>query len=155
MAHQTLDDLRRVIRRIETRRLPRAAPAPVEEVLGGELIDTGEGQLVVVRREFPLSHRHGHQPLAGALSAPLNLLSLLARLEAPLEDVRQLLFLDAETTGLAEHVFEILPDLLRRGLDTLESCACQVGCPSCVGPVNEVGRRAKATARALLRALTD
>ncbi|PYN00923.1 MAG: hypothetical protein DME07_15080 [Candidatus Rokuibacteriota bacterium] len=101
MAHQTLDDLRRVIRRIETRRLPRAAPAPVEEVLGGELIDTGEGQLVVVRREFPLSHRHGHQPLAGALSAPLNLLSLLARLEAPLEDVRQLLFLDAETTGLA------------------------------------------------------
>ena len=57
--------------------------------------------------------------------------------------------------GLAEHVFEILPDLLRRGLDTLESCACQVGCPSCVGPVNEVGRRAKATARALLRALTD
>ena len=57
--------------------------------------------------------------------------------------------------GLAEHVFEILPDLLRRGLATLEACACQAGCPSCVGPVNEVGRRAKATAQALLRALTD
>jgi DEAD/DEAH box helicase domain-containing protein len=57
--------------------------------------------------------------------------------------------------GLAEHVFEILPDLLRRGLETLEACACQVGCPSCVGPVNEVGRRAKRTAQALLRALTD
>jgi DEAD/DEAH box helicase domain-containing protein len=57
--------------------------------------------------------------------------------------------------GLAEHVFEILPDLLRRGLETLEVCACQVGCPSCVGPVNEVGRRAKRTAQVLLRALTD
>ena len=57
--------------------------------------------------------------------------------------------------GLAEHVFEILPDLLRRGLATLEACACRAGCPSCVGPVNEVGRRAKATAQALLRALTD
>jgi DEAD/DEAH box helicase domain-containing protein len=57
--------------------------------------------------------------------------------------------------GLAEHVFEILPDLLRRGLETLEACACQDGCPSCVGPVNEVGRKAKSTARALLRALTD
>ena len=57
--------------------------------------------------------------------------------------------------GLAEHVFEILPDLLRRGLDVLEACACQFGCPSCVGPVNEVGRRAKTTAQALLRALTD
>src|SRR5256712_529412 len=57
--------------------------------------------------------------------------------------------------GLAEHVFEILPDLLRRGLATLEACACRAGCPSCVGPVNEVGRRAKSTARSLLRALTD
>jgi DEAD/DEAH box helicase domain-containing protein len=57
--------------------------------------------------------------------------------------------------GLAEHLFEVLPDLLRRGLDTLETCACRDGCPSCVGPVNEVGRRAKSTARALLRALTD
>ena len=57
--------------------------------------------------------------------------------------------------GLAEHVFEILPDLLRRGLETLEACACRDGCPSCVGPVNEVGRKAKSTAQALLRALTD
>ena len=57
--------------------------------------------------------------------------------------------------GLAEHIFEILPDLLRRGLETLEACACRAGCPSCVGPVNEVGRGAKATAQALLRALTD
>src|SRR5499425_679255 len=57
--------------------------------------------------------------------------------------------------GLAERVFEILPDLLRNGRQTLEACACAFGCPSCVGPVNEVGRRAKATARALLRALTD
>jgi DEAD/DEAH box helicase domain-containing protein len=57
--------------------------------------------------------------------------------------------------GLAEHVFEILLDLLCRGLDTLETCACRDGCPSCVGPVNEVGRKAKSTARSLLRALTD
>ncbi len=56
--------------------------------------------------------------------------------------------------GLAEHLFDILPDLLRRGLETLETCACRDGCPSCVGPVNEVGRRAKRTAQALLRALT-
>jgi DEAD/DEAH box helicase domain-containing protein len=55
--------------------------------------------------------------------------------------------------GLAERVYEILPDLLRRGLETLEACACAFGCPSCVGPVNEVGRRAKATAARLLREL--
>ncbi len=56
--------------------------------------------------------------------------------------------------GLAERVFEILPPLLERGLATLEACACKFGCPSCVGPVNEVGRRAKATAQALLSLLT-
>jgi len=56
--------------------------------------------------------------------------------------------------GLAERVFEILPQLLRHGLETLGACRCAWGCPSCVGPVNEVGRRAKATASALLRVLT-
>src|SRR5438552_676576 len=57
--------------------------------------------------------------------------------------------------GLAERLFEILPDLLGRGLETLGACPCPFGCPSCVGPVNEVGKKAKATAQALLRALVD
>jgi DEAD/DEAH box helicase domain-containing protein len=56
--------------------------------------------------------------------------------------------------GLAERLFEVLPDLLGQGLTTLEACPCQAGCPSCVGPVNEVGRRAKTTAAKILRALT-
>ncbi|MBI4634902.1 MAG: DUF1998 domain-containing protein, partial [Candidatus Rokubacteria bacterium] len=56
--------------------------------------------------------------------------------------------------GLAERVFEILPDLLRHGRETLAACPCAWGCPSCVGPVNEVGRRAKAIAAKLLAVLT-
>ncbi len=56
--------------------------------------------------------------------------------------------------GLAERVFDVLPLLLRRGLETLQACPCRWGCPSCVGPVNEVGRRAKVTAAALLGELT-
>jgi DEAD/DEAH box helicase domain-containing protein len=56
--------------------------------------------------------------------------------------------------GLAERLFEVFPDLLLRALETLDQCACRSGCPSCVGPVNEVGRRAKLTARALLAQLT-
>jgi len=55
--------------------------------------------------------------------------------------------------GLAERIFQVLPELLARGLETLESCRCWSGCPSCVGPVNEVGRRAKPVALALLRRL--
>jgi DEAD/DEAH box helicase domain-containing protein len=56
--------------------------------------------------------------------------------------------------GLAERLFEVLPELLRCARETLSACTCRWGCPSCVGPVNEVGRRAKATAAALLRELT-
>jgi uncharacterized protein len=101
VAGHSLDDLRRVIRRIETRRPKRPAPQPIEEVLGGEVVDTGEGKLLVVRREFPLTHQHGRQTLGAVLEAPLDLLSAVARAEQPIEDARRLLFLDAETTGLA------------------------------------------------------
>jgi DEAD/DEAH box helicase domain-containing protein len=55
--------------------------------------------------------------------------------------------------GLAERIFEVLPELLARGLETLEACGCRSGCPSCAGPVNEVGRQAKPVALALLRRL--
>jgi len=57
--------------------------------------------------------------------------------------------------GLAERIFEVLPEMLARGLETLEACGCRSGCPSCVGPVNEVGRQAKPIARAILQALVS
>src|SRR2546426_6780150 len=97
---QSLDELRRVIRRIETRRPPRPAAPPAHEVLGGELVETGAGPLLVVRREYPLPHIHGRQPLAAAFAAPLDLLSAVARAAAPARDPRGLLFLDTEATGL-------------------------------------------------------
>ncbi len=97
----SLNELRRIIRRIETARPPRPAAAPAHEVLGGQLEDTGEGPVVVVRREFPLAHRHGGQPLGAAFDAPVDLLGAVARAEVPLGDARRLLFLDTETTGLA------------------------------------------------------
>ena len=97
----SLDELRRVIRRIETARPPRPAAEPIERVVDGELLDTGHGSVVVVRREYPLSHRHGGAPLADALDTPLSLLAQLARVDGNVGDAEGLLFLDTETTGLA------------------------------------------------------
>jgi uncharacterized protein YprB with RNaseH-like and TPR domain len=97
----TLDGLRRIIRRLEGGRPPRPAPAPAEKALGGALIDTGAGPLLVVRREFPLGHRHGRFGLAAAAAVPERVLSLVGRLEETVPDPRGLLFLDTETTGLA------------------------------------------------------
>jgi uncharacterized protein YprB with RNaseH-like and TPR domain len=97
----SLDDLRRVIRRIENARPPRPAAEPVEHVVDGELLDTGQGTIVVVRREYPLAHRHGAEPLADAVAAPLPMLARAARVDGELGDAEGLLFLDTETTGLA------------------------------------------------------
>src|SRR2546427_3233268 len=96
-----LEGLRGVIKRIEPRRPRRPAAPTAHEVLGGELVETGAGPLLIVRREYPLTHIHGRQPLASAFAAPLDLLSAVSRAEVPARDPRGLLFLDTETTGLA------------------------------------------------------
>jgi uncharacterized protein YprB with RNaseH-like and TPR domain len=97
----TVDDLRRVIRRIEGARPPRPAAEPVERVVDGELHDTGQGAIVRVRREYALSHRHGSETLGDAVTAPLEVLARAARVDGDLGNADGLLFLDTETTGLA------------------------------------------------------
>jgi len=52
--------------------------------------------------------------------------------------------------GLTERLFELIGPLLSRARETIRACSCRSGCPSCVGPVNEVGRRAKPMAVTLL-----
>ena len=52
--------------------------------------------------------------------------------------------------GLAEALHPRFPDLLTGCRDRIAACACRDGCPSCVGPVQEVGKRAKALARRVL-----
>jgi uncharacterized protein YprB with RNaseH-like and TPR domain len=98
---QSLDDLRRIIRRIETRQPPRTAREPIERVVGGEVVETGAGSLLVVRRVYPLDHQHGRFTLDTVLRAPMELLVRLARLDGPTPDPARLLFIDTETTGLS------------------------------------------------------
>lgn len=96
----TLDELRRVIRRIEGARPFRLAPEPAETVLGGQLVETEAGPILTVRREFPLDHGHGRVALRRAFDISVEALRVLARDDAP-PDPARLLFLDTETTGLS------------------------------------------------------
>ncbi|HEY7519007.1 MAG TPA: ribonuclease H-like domain-containing protein [Methylomirabilota bacterium] len=98
---QSLDDLRRIIRRIETRQPTRTAREPIERVVGGQVVDTGAGPLLVARHEYPLGHRHGRLALDGLARVPMDVLGRVARLDGPPPDPERLLFLDTETTGLA------------------------------------------------------
>jgi DEAD/DEAH box helicase domain-containing protein len=54
--------------------------------------------------------------------------------------------------GLSPSLFDLQKGLLEQCLKTISSCPCLEGCPSCVGPTKESGRKAKQVA---LRLLSD
>jgi len=56
--------------------------------------------------------------------------------------------------GLSERLFEIHADLMKRSLELVESCSCEDGCPSCVGPGGESGLGGKRETLALLKELS-
>jgi DEAD/DEAH box helicase domain-containing protein len=56
--------------------------------------------------------------------------------------------------GQSDPLFRRRAELIAASLDLAAGCACQDGCPSCVGPHNEVGRRGKEGAVRILRKLS-
>jgi DEAD/DEAH box helicase domain-containing protein len=56
--------------------------------------------------------------------------------------------------GLSERLFEIHADLMKRSRELVESCSCEDGCPSCVGPGGENGLGGKRETLALLKELS-
>ena len=55
--------------------------------------------------------------------------------------------------GQSQPLFRLAQKLLSGALDVLKSCACEVGCPACVGPVGERGERGKYAALQILTEL--
>jgi DEAD/DEAH box helicase domain-containing protein len=57
--------------------------------------------------------------------------------------------------GQSAPLFRLTPDLLAKTAGLLGSCPCDAGCPSCVGPVGEVGERGKPVAVRILEKLRE
>jgi DEAD/DEAH box helicase domain-containing protein len=55
--------------------------------------------------------------------------------------------------GHSEPLFRMHERLIEGALALLRSCACSGGCPSCVGPLGEVGEHGKHHAELMLKAL--
>jgi DEAD/DEAH box helicase domain-containing protein len=55
--------------------------------------------------------------------------------------------------GLSEPLYRLHDRLVAESRALIASCPCRDGCPSCVGPVGEVGSRGKEVALALLDAI--
>lgn len=57
--------------------------------------------------------------------------------------------------GFSPQIFDSFPKLLDHAKRLLTECQCEAGCPSCVGPPNEVGDKAKVIALELLLGQTE
>jgi DEAD/DEAH box helicase domain-containing protein len=55
--------------------------------------------------------------------------------------------------GQSAPLYRLAGDLLARTAELIDSCACESGCPGCVGPPGETGARGKEAARRLLAGL--
>jgi DEAD/DEAH box helicase domain-containing protein len=55
--------------------------------------------------------------------------------------------------GQSAPLYRLTPRLLKQTAELLEACACEDGCPSCVGAPGEVGQRGREVARRIVAAL--
>ena len=117
-----------------------------------------------------LRQRYSNDELQGALLGVSNLLSIVAPLylmcsprdinvifqvKAPITDKPTIFLYDAYPggVGLSEKAYQMQDMLLEEALKLVRACACDNGCPSCVGPVAEVGIDGKLNAQVVLKEL--
>ena len=56
--------------------------------------------------------------------------------------------------GLSAPLYRLSDRLFAQSRELIEGCACEAGCPACVGPVGEIGDRGKQVALEVLGRLT-
>ena len=57
--------------------------------------------------------------------------------------------------GLSAPLYRLSDRLLKQSRELIEGCACEAGCPACVGPVGEIGERGKRVALEVLTRLME
>ena len=79
-------------------------------------------------------------------------LAVSYQVKSPFTDLPTLILYDncPGGIGLSEKAYLMRGMLIRHAKTIVNSCACEMGCPSCAGPVNEIGSDGKATAKLLL-----
>jgi len=104
-----VEDIRRRLERLGVRlgntgleRRPRKPSKPVEELVGGQVIETRYGPCVVVDQVYPRGYHHGHIDIATALThGPETIAGIARDPDLRALELNSSAFLDVETTGLA------------------------------------------------------
>ena len=81
--------------------------------------------------------------------------AVLYQVKSPITDRPTVILYDncPGGVGLAHKAYSMQKLLLEKALQIVTDCACTQGCPSCAGPVGEIGTDGKQTAIALLKEL--
>ena len=75
--------------------------APIEEVIPGAVIENAHGQYFCFEARYPLTGKHGHQPLSNLLEVSMSTVAAITADEAwHTLSWGDVLFIDLETTGL-------------------------------------------------------
>ena len=79
-------------------------------------------------------------------------IAVIYQVKSPITDKPTLIIYDNSPggIGLAEKAYHMRDTLLRHARQLITDCGCERGCPSCVGPENEIGSDGKQTALKLL-----
>ena len=83
--------------------LPPPRPAktfPVEEIVAGRFVDTGNGSTYLIEQDFPVDYIHGQIGLRIS-TRPFTIAEWAGVVEIAEQDPEDLVFLDTETSGLA------------------------------------------------------
>jgi uncharacterized protein YprB with RNaseH-like and TPR domain len=85
----------------QTRRRPRERGRPIEELVGGQVVDTEHGPCIVVEQHHPAGYRHGQVDITAALTHQPRTVAAIGR-DQRLDtlEFQRSAFLDVETTGL-------------------------------------------------------
>lgn len=97
---------------------------------------------------------HGLAPLL--LMCDPGDLGLLADFQSPFGDNRPIVLIHEQIPagiGFSKSLYDRLQELLISAKDLIETCPCETGCPSCVGPGGEMGSGGKLETQAILSVL--
>jgi DEAD/DEAH box helicase domain-containing protein len=77
----------------------------------------------------------------------------VAQIRSPFTDLPTLYIYDNYPggVGFSEKIFELRDKILVAARELIENCGCDEGCPSCVGPINQVGNQGKQSALFILK----
>ena len=83
-------------------------------------------------------------------------IAVVYQVKSPITDQPTVLLYDncPGGIGLSQKAYGMRDLLLSKALQVAQDCGCKYGCPSCVGPVGEIGEDGKKTAIWLLKELT-